>query len=202
MNDLLKQRLVPSLISKRQLLALLTLSPLANAPRANTTLAGDLHFSQALQQGSCAVLIRHAQTEAGIGDPPGFSLAVCSSQRQLSEQGRTQSRAIGRWFSERSLQPSAVRSSLWCRCTDTADLAFGAHQPWPALNSTFGDGAGQPAQTRQLRERLLHIPSGRFEVWVTHQVNMTDLTGAYPGMGEAFLVSGQGRLLARHAWIS
>ena len=48
-----------------------------------------------------------------------------------------------------------------------------------------------------LRERLSTLPAGRTEVWVTHQVNMTGLTGAYPEMGEGFLVDAQGRLRAR-----
>lgn len=157
-------------------------------------------FVQAVRAGGCAVLIRHALTESGIGDPPGFSLAVCSSQRQLSAVGREQARSIGRWFGQQGLRPERVFSSLWCRCKDTADLAFGAHQAWPALNSTFGQASLQPAQTRQVRERLASMQPGRFEVWVTHQVNMTDLTSAYPAMGEAFVVWPDGRLLARWAW--
>jgi broad specificity phosphatase PhoE len=157
-------------------------------------------FVQALRTGGCAVLIRHALTEPGIGDPPGFSLAVCSSQRQLSPAGREQARSIGRWFGQQGLRPERVFSSLWCRCKDTADLAFGAHQVWPALNSTFGQASLQPAQTRQVRERLASMQPGRFEVWLTHQVNMTDLTSDYPAMGEAFVVSSDGRLLARWAW--
>ncbi len=157
-------------------------------------------FVQALRAGRCALLIRHAMTEPGIGDPHGFSLAVCSSQRQLSEAGREQARAMGRWFVQQGLRPERVLSSAWCRCKDTADLAFGSHQPWPALNSTFGQGSKQPAQTRQVREKLALLAPGRFDVWLTHQVNMTDLTGAYPAMGEGFVVSHEGRLLARWAW--
>ncbi len=155
---------------------------------------------QAVRAGRCAVLIRHALTEPGIGDPPGFSLAVCSSQRQLSESGRQQALAIGRWFVRQGLQPGRVLSSAWCRCKDSADLAFGSHQIWPALNSTFGHSSKQPGQTQQVREQLALLRPGRFEVWLTHQVNMTDLTGAYPAMGEGFVVSHEGRLLARWAW--
>lgn len=143
------------------------------------------------------LLIRHAATESGLGDPPGFVIGQCRTQRNLSDEGRQASRAFGAWLQSQNFKPDAVRSSQWCRCQDTARLAFGAYEDWPALNSTFA-GQGDPAAQQQaLRERLSALPSGRTEVWVTHQVNMTGLTGAYPEMGEAFLVDAQGRLKAR-----
>ena len=143
------------------------------------------------------LLIRHAATESGLGDPPGFVIGQCRTQRNLSDEGRQASRAFGAWLQSQNFKPDAVRSSQWCRCQDTARLAFGAYEDWPALNSTFA-GQGDPAAQQQaLRERLLALPVGRTEVWVTHQVIMTALTGAYPEMGEAFLVDAQGRLKAR-----
>ncbi len=143
------------------------------------------------------LLIRHASTEPGLGDPPGFRLGQCSTQRNLSDAGRSEARAMGEWFRRHGLQAQAVRSSQWCRCQDTARLAFGRVEDWPALNSTFA-GQGEPEQQlRELRERLRRWPAGTLEVWVTHQVIMTALTGAYPALGEGFLVDGQGQLLAR-----
>jgi phosphohistidine phosphatase SixA len=150
-----------------------------------------------LRTGACAVLIRHAATEPGIGDPPNFRLSDCNTQRQLSDAGRAQSRRIGQWFKARQLQARAVHSSAWCRCRDTAELAFGRHTVWPALNSTFSDSSRQDAQTHMLRQGLQTIPPGQFEVWVTHQVNITALTGEWAAIGEAFLVAANGRLLAR-----
>jgi phosphohistidine phosphatase SixA len=149
------------------------------------------------RQSGGVLLIRHAATESGLGDPPGFVIGQCRTQRNLSEAGRQASRALGAWFQAQNLKPDAVRSSQWCRCQDTARLAFGAHEDWPALNSTFAGQGDSAAQQQALRERLQALPAGRTEVWVTHQVNMTGLTGAYPGMGEGFLVDRQGRLLAR-----
>lgn len=154
-------------------------------------------FAALLAKGGCAVLIRHAQTEPGIGDPPGFRLDQCSSQRQLSISGRETARRMGQWFKSRKFSPQEVRSSQWCRCKDTAELAFGRFNEWPALNSSFGDSSTQPAQTLELRERLRQIRSGGFEVWVTHQVNMTHLTDEYPSMGEAFVVDARGRVRGR-----
>ena len=144
-----------------------------------------------------ALIVRHAVTVSGLGDPPGFVLGQCSTQRNLSDAGRQASRAMGVWMQAQQIKPDAVLSSQWCRCQDTARLAFGAYEDWPALNSTF-DGQGDPAaQQKALRARLLAMPKGQREVWVTHQVIMTALTGAYPEMGEGFLVDRQGRLLAR-----
>ena len=150
-----------------------------------------------LRTGGCAVLIRHAQTVAGVGDPPGFRVDMCSTQRNLSEDGRAQARRIGQWFQSLGLKPRAVQSSAWCRCKDTADLAFGRHVVWPALNSTFGNRDMQAAQTAQLRTALARIPAGQFEVWVTHQVNMTALTGEGMVMGEGLVVNAQGKMVAR-----
>jgi phosphohistidine phosphatase SixA len=158
--------------------------------RANASLAG-----QARQGG--VLLIRHASTEPGLGDPPGFRIGQCSTQRNLSEAGRAEARAMGEWFRQHQLQPQAVLSSQWCRCQETARLALGRVQDWPALNSTFA-GQGQPdRQLAQMRERLRQLPAGSLEVWVTHQVIMTALAQAYPAMGEGFVVDPQGQLRAR-----
>ena len=143
------------------------------------------------------LLVRHASTEAGLGDPPGFTLGQCQTQRNLSDAGRAEARAMAAWFQRHGLRPQAVLSSQWCRCQDTARIALCRVEPWPALNSTFA-GQGEPdQQLAQLRQRLQRLTPGVLEVWVTHQVIMTGLTQAYPAMGEGFLVDRQGQLLAR-----
>ncbi len=150
-----------------------------------------------LLMGRCVVLLRHAQTDAGIGDPPGFSLAQCSSQRNLSPQGRAQARTIGQWFRQQGLQPRQVLSSPWCRCQDTADLAFGRHTVLPALGSTFDAPSDSNAQTQLLRGMLRTVPSGQFDVWVTHQVNVTALSGVVPSMGEGIVMGADGKIRGR-----
>lgn len=165
------------------------------AQAANTGAPADL--TRLWRREGGVLLIRHAATEAGLGDPPGFVLGQCSTQRNLSEAGRKASRGLAVWMQAHGFKPDAVRSSQWCRCQDTARLAFGQYEDWPALNSTFAGQGDASAQLRALRERLLAMPAGRTEVWVTHQVIMTGLTSAYPGLGEGFLVDRQGRLLAR-----
>ena len=167
-----------------------------NTPEASTDVLRSIRQLQQARQGG-VLLVRHASTEPGLGDPPGFVLSQCRTQRNLSEAGRDQARALGAWFARHALPVQAVLSSQWCRCLDTAQLAFGRVQAWPALNSTF-DGQGQPdAQLRELRQRLAGLREGTLEVWVTHQVIMTALTGAYPAMAEGFLVDDRAQLRAR-----
>ena len=176
-------------------LALLGFSRVVQAQPERKAAAAEL--LRLWRQSGGALLIRHAATESGLGDPAGFTLGQCRTQRNLSEAGRQASLAFGAWLHTQNFKPDAVLSSQWCRCQDTARLAFGQFEDWPALNSTFA-GQGDPAaQQKALLARLRVLPQGRTEVWVTHQVNMTGLTGAYPSMGEGFLVDRQGRLLAR-----
>ena len=148
-----------------------------------------------LREGGCVLMLRHARTEAGVGDPPNFQLSQCSTQRNLSDEGRAQSTRIRQWFAARKLAASSVQSSAWCRCKDTATLAFGRFDLLPALNSTFDNRSSQSAQTEALRERLMGIRAGQFEVWITHQVNISAMTGEGPSMGEGFVVKlGSGSL--------
>jgi phosphohistidine phosphatase SixA len=158
---------------------------------------GEADASRLLRAGACVVMLRHAQTDPGVGDPPEFDLAQCRTQRNLSEPGRAQAQRIGEWFKARQLTPRAVQSSAWCRCKDTADLAFGRHTVLPALSSSFGSRQNQPAQSQALSALLASVPPGQFDVWVTHQVNVTALTGENPSMGEAVIVGKEGRALLR-----
>ncbi len=141
-----------------------------------------------LRQHGLVLLARHATTEPGIGDPPGFRLGECGTQRNLSDDGRAQARRLGARLAEVGFTPQRVRTSAWCRCIDTARLAFGEAEPWPALNSFFQGRGSEPAQTAELRRALSAIPAGRIEAWVTHQVNVTALTGEGVSMGEVLLL--------------
>ena len=134
--------------------------------------------------------MRHALAP-GTYDPPGFRADVCSTQRNLSEEGRAQARRIGAWFKERGFEPSAVRSSSRCRCLDTARLAFDDVQHWSPLDSFINDRSRESAQTAALRAEVAKLAGKRspgFQVWVTHQVNIAALAGNYARSGEALLL--------------
>lgn len=143
---------------------------------------------EATQRGHAAVLMRHAIAPGG-GDPPGFRLDDCSTQRLLSEAGRAQSRAIGEALRARGIASARVLSSAWCRCLDTAEqLGLGPVTIEPILNSFFADRGTAEAQTAGLRGLLRGWAEPRPLVLVTHQVNITALTGVFPGSGEMLLV--------------
>ena len=178
----------------------LTLPPIGRA--ANPTGDGSAAVERWLREGGVVIAFRHALAP-GTFDPPEFRLGDCSTQRNLNDEGRAQARRIGQWFSSRGLKPARVRSSPWCRCVDTAQLAFGRYAQWPALNSFFqGQGDGN-AQTREVLETVAALRAPVNWVLVTHQVNISALTGEYPAMGELFVTRpdtaapGQLRVLAR-----
>ena len=147
-------------------------------------------------------MLRHAQTTPGVGDPPNFTVNQCNTQRNLSDEGREQAKRMGQWFKTHGLQPRSVQTSAWCRCKDTAELAFGKYTELPALGSTFDNRTDQDAQTKALRARLGFLPAGQFEVWVTHQVNITALTGEPTSMGEAVIISTKAKVLGRTTFSS
>lgn len=140
-----------------------------------------------------AVLIRHAETDPGIGDPPGYRLDVCSSQRNLSATGRAQAGRLAASLAAQGLVATQVLSSRWCRCLDTARLGFGQVQAWPALDSFFDTPERGPAQTAELQQALLALPPAAVAVWVTHQVNISALSGRGTGFAEAVVLRARRR---------
>lgn len=141
-----------------------------------------------LRDGGNILMIRHAQTVPGFGDPPGFRLNDCSSQRYLSDDGREQSRRMGDRFQKEEVPIGPVLSSEWCRCYETAELAFGRYELWPPLNSFFNDYSTQDEQTQSVITRIQSFAGEGNLVLVTHQVNITALTGKAVSQGEAVVV--------------
>jgi broad specificity phosphatase PhoE len=155
----------------------------------------------ALKSGHPVVLIRHAITEPGIGDPPGFVHGKCSTQRNLSAQGRLDAKRIGAAFRSRNIPISDVLSSRWCRCLDTASLAFGKATPSPMLDSMFNDRE-KPAdeKVREVFAAVNRRPSSGNLVLVTHNQNIQALTGVSPASGEMVVVTpenGKFRVIGR-----
>jgi broad specificity phosphatase PhoE len=142
----------------------------------------------ALKAGGHVLLLRHAQTEPGVGDPPNFKLNDCATQRNLSAEGRDQAKRIGEALAAQGVRLAKTFTSQWCRCRDTAKLISDKVEDFPALNSFFAERNTEPKQTRDVRERLRRVPAGETWLLVTHQVNITALTGVAPMMGEGVVV--------------
>lgn len=165
--------------------------------------AADDEVTQLLREGGVVIAFRHALAP-GTFDPPGFKPGVCSTQRNLNEEGRAQARRIGEWFRQRGLKPAQVRSSPWCRCLDTARLAFGAAEPWAALGSPRGATESTNAESLAALRRALAAASVRgkpFEAWVTHMFVLSDLAGTNSASGEGLVLRADGaqgvKVLAR-----
>jgi hypothetical protein len=146
-----------------------------------------------LKRGGVVLALRHALAP-GTFDPPSFKLGDCSTQRNLSEQGRAQARALGQRLRAAGLSPARVRSSPWCRCMDTAELAFGRAEAWSALGSPRAGSEETNAQSlAELRQALgVAVRQGAgFEVWVTHMFVLSDLLGVNTASGEGLVLGWQ-----------
>jgi phosphohistidine phosphatase SixA len=144
-----------------------------------------------LRSGGQVVIMRHASTDSTAGDPDTMRLEDCSTQRNLSPSGRDDARRIGSAFKSRGITVDDVRSSVWCRCLDTAMLAFGMANPWLPLNSFFRNREREAGQTGAVRELVSRHRGGTL-ILVTHQVNITALTGLYPVEGEMIILTPRG----------
>lgn len=135
------------------------------------------------------VLMRHALAP-GTGDPANFQLDDCSTQRNLNEVGREQSRRTGEKFRQQDITVSQVLSSQWCRCMETAELlGLGEVEPFPALNSFFQDRSTAEAQTEQVRQFMLDHPgTPGVTVMVTHFVNIAALSQTNVSSGEMMVM--------------
>jgi phosphohistidine phosphatase SixA len=138
------------------------------------------------------VLFRHANAPGG-GDPPGFKLGDCSTQRNLDEAGRVEARQIGATFRSRGVQVGQVLTSEWCRARETAELAFpGQARAEAVFNSLYERKEREKQQTAGARKILDAWNGPGVLVVMTHQVNITALTGVVPESAEGVVLARQG----------
>ncbi|MGH3078649.1 MAG: histidine phosphatase family protein [Gaiellaceae bacterium] len=161
-------------------------------------------LTRALQAGGLVLVLRHAATDFSKPDEDPVDLTDCATQRNLSQQGRADARAIGRGVRRLDLRVSAVLTSAFCRTRETARLAFGRATVTPALLNTItaAHDARWRAQIRAARRLLGTKPTpGTIEVLVTHGVVVSDATGLTLEEGETLVLrplgSSRFRLLGR-----
>jgi len=145
-----------------------------------------------LRGGAQVVLMRHTITTPGVGDPAGFRLDDCATQRNLTDAGREDARRIGAAFRQRSIPVGRVLSSPWCRCLETSRLAFGAAEVWAPLSNLFDNRAREAEQLQALREIAGRRPTGGNLLLVTHGSVVQPLTGIQPAPGEMVVLTPDG----------
>ncbi|MEM8690231.1 MAG: histidine phosphatase family protein [Pseudomonadota bacterium] len=182
------------------LFAALSIALIALVP--SSTRAQNADVLQLLKQPGVHALMRHALAPGG-GDPANFQLNECSTQRNLDDSGRDQARDIGAAFRTAGITFTKVLTSQWCRCRETAELLdLGKPADFTALNSFFQDRSTGPAQVKEVRDYLKALPPQETAMLVTHQVNVTGLTGEWVRSGEVFIIkvdeAGEVKILGRY----
>ena len=168
--------------------ALLAVVALLSLP--SPALADEILWSL-LKKGGQVVLMRHAVTTPGVGDPPGFRLDDCSTQRNLTDEGRRDAQRVGAEFRTRGVVVERVLSSPWCRCVETANLAFGKAEISTALSNLFTHPQNRDRQVREMRE-LISVPQVGNRVFVSHGATISALTGVSLDTAEMLVVTPQG----------
>jgi phosphohistidine phosphatase SixA len=170
---------------------------------AHSQSMSNVQLLDALRGGGHVLLLRHAQTEPGVGDPPNFRLGDCRTQRNLSVAGRAQTRQIASQLKAADIRFDKTLTSEWCRCRDTANLIADRTETFPALNSFFDDRSTEPKQTAAVRVHVKQMKANESWLLVTHQVNISALTGVSPAMGEGVVVrvkGGEWKVLGNLIW--
>ena len=143
----------------------------------------------ALRDGRAVLMLRHALAP-GTGDPGNFDINDCSTQRNLNDVGREQARAWKPFLADHGITEARVFSSQWCRCMDTATgMNMGEVTEWPSLNSFFRNRGDGPTQTRQTITLVNQLEEGAPVILVSHQVNITGLTGIFPSSNEGAIIA-------------
>ena len=138
-----------------------------------------------LEDGGKLIFIRHAYAP-GNGDPAGFNLNDCSTQRNLSEDGRKQAQRIGEFFTKNKIEIDKVLSSEWCRCKETAKIAFKNYSTNSFLNSFYSSkfSKNKEKQVKAFNYYIKNLESKKNLIFVTHYVFISEVLNYGPSSGE------------------
>ena len=156
----------------------------------NSSVKADLdqNLINELKQGGKLIFIRHAYAPGG-GDPINFDLNKCSTQRNLSNSGRKQAKEIGSLFKNNKIIIDKVYSSEWCRCKETAQIAFNKFETKNFLNSFFSSKFAQnkESQIKKLKEFIINWDGKNNVIFVTHYVVISEILNYAPSSGEIII---------------
>ena len=148
----------------------------------------DKNLINELKQGGNLIFIRHAYAP-GSGDPKNFNLNDCSTQRNLNDSGREQSKNIGNFFSKHNIKIYKVYSSEWCRCKETAFIAFERFETKKFLNSFYSPQfeKNRKKQVKKFQEFINNWNKKDNLIFVTHYVFISEILNYAPSSGEIII---------------
>ena len=152
-----------------------------------TTVKADLNkkLINQLEEGGKLIFIRHAYAP-GSGDPDNFNLNDCSTQRNLSKEGQRQAEYIGKFFRNYKVKIDKVLSSEWCRCKETAEIAFKDFSTNSFLNSFYSSkyAKNKDKQIKMLKNYVIKFKSDKNLILITHYVLISEVLNYAPSSGE------------------
>ena len=138
-----------------------------------------------LKKGEKLIFIRHAYAPGG-GDPENFDIDNCATQRNLNDSGRIQSKKIGDFFKKNNIPLGKVFSSEWCRCKDTASIAFKKFETKSFLNSFFSEqfAKNKKNQINDFHKFIDEWDKNQNLIFITHYVVISEILNYAPSSGE------------------
>ena len=156
----------------------------------NSPIKADLNQNliNELKQGGKLIFIRHAYAPGG-GDPINFDINVCNTQRNLNNSGRNQADKIGSLFKDNNISTDKVYSSEWCRCKETALIAFNEFETKKFLNSFFSSKFAQNknSQIKSFKKFVKSWDGKKNLIFVTHYVFISEILDYAPSSGEIII---------------
>tara|TARA_B100001057_G_scaffold303106_1_gene303314 strand:+ start:48 stop:605 length:558 start_codon:yes stop_codon:yes gene_type:complete len=143
-----------------------------------------------LKEGGKLIFIRHAYAPGG-GDPDNFNISDCSTQRNLNKNGQIQSKKIGDFFKKNDVETKKIYSSKWCRCKETASIAFKNFETKNFLNSFFSSkfAHNRKSQMEDFQKFLLEWDKKTNLIFVTHYVVISEILGYPSSSGEIVIAN-------------
>ena len=129
----------------------------------NKTSFANENIVEILKKENNIIFIRHA-IAPGNGDPPNFDISDCSTQRNLNKDGELQALKIGNFFKKNDVKITKVLSSEWCRCKDTAKIAFGNYETKNFLNSFYDERFSE-----NKNKQILDLATSSGEIVITNK---------------------------------
>ena len=151
-----------------------------------------------LAKGGKLIFIRHAYAPGG-GDPNNFNIQDCNTQRNLSNSGRQQAKQIGSFIKDNNIPIYRVISSEWCRCRETATIAFNKYETKSFLNSFFSEkfASNKNKQINDLKRYIKSRNDKKNLILITHYVVISEILNISPVSGQIIITNKKFEILGK-----